>query len=182
LGDTGLFDHIVSRGANPQNSVALHWASKCHDPDKTIAMIDHLLDKQHMNIEANNADFWTVVDAPDVGTPLECAVYYRNLAAVKHFLKRGAQPRGAADISAGRWDVPPFLPALGPLLDGGADPDDALEWVICTNDIEAAKLCVEAGADPRAITSSQRAYAIRRRPVTHPSDMDAFLQSFDHAS
>jgi ankyrin repeat protein len=162
--------------------MALHWASKCHDPDKTIAMIDHLLDKHHMNIEANNADFSTAVDSPDFGTPVECAVYYRNLAAVKHLLKRGAQPRGAADKAAGEWGAKPFWPALGPLLDGGADPDDALEWVICTNDVEAARLCVEAGADPRAITSSQKARAARCRPVAYPSDMDAFLRSFDHAN
>jgi ankyrin repeat protein len=135
-----------------------------------------------MNIEANNADFSTAVDSPDVGTPLECAVYYRSLAAVNHLLKRGAQPRGAANISAGRWGVQLFLPALGPLLNGGADPDRALEWVIRTNDAEAARLCVEAGADPRAITSSQKARAARSRRGAHPSDdMDAFLHSFDHA-
>jgi hypothetical protein len=88
-------------------------------------------------------------------------------------LKRGAQPRGAADQAAGQWGIRPFLPALGPLLDAGADPDDALKIVIRTNDIEAARLCVKAGADPRVIISKQGAWN---------DEMEAFLRSFDRAS
>jgi len=151
LGDTELFDHLVSRGADPHRSMALHRAIRCHDSDKTITMIDHLLDKHRMNIEANNQVFRRTIDSIDAGTPLNNAVYHRNLAAVKHLLKRGAQPRGTADQSIGEWGVEPFSPALGPLLDAGADPDSALELVIRINDIGAARLCVQAGADPRAI-------------------------------
>jgi ankyrin repeat protein len=205
LGDIELFDHLVSHGADPQRSMALHRASKCPDPEKAIAMIDHLLDKHLLNIEANNADFLTAIDSPDAGTPLNLAVHYRNLATVKHLLKRGAQPRDAANQCAVMLGATPFLPALGPLLEAGADPDDALRVVIRTNDIEAARLCVEAGADPRAIISSQEARAARlavRPELTsdneeeyyddeHPSDdesdagwndeMEAFLRSFDHS-
>lgn len=204
--DIQLFDHLVSRGADPQRSIALHRASKCRDPEKAIAMIDHLLDKHHMNIEANSEDFRTTVDSLDAGTPLNCAVYYRNLATVKHLLKRGAQPRGAADQAAGRWGVEPFLPALGPLLDAGADPNSALGLVICTNDIEAARLCIEAGADPRTIISNQEARAARlaagpeansdnedefyddEYPSNNESEagwntkMEALLRSFNYAS
>jgi hypothetical protein len=186
--------------------MALHRASRCPDPDKTIAMIDHLLDKHCMNIEANNQDFRRTIDSLDAGTPLNCAIYHRNLAAIKHLLKRGAQPRGAADQSAGRWGVRTFLPALGPLLDAGADPDSALKLVIRTNDIEAARLCVKAGADTRALISSPEARAARlaARPEfnsdnedeyyddEHPSDnesdagwnneMEALLRSYDHVA
>jgi hypothetical protein len=172
-GDIELFDHIVSRGADPQRSIALHRASKCRDPEKSVAMIDHLLDKHHMDIESKGEDFHTLIDSIDAGTPLNRAVHYRNLAAVKHLLKRGAQPRDAADQAAGQWGIKPFLPALGPLLDAGADPDDALEIVIRTNDIEAARMCVEAGADPRAIVSKRRAWN---------DEMEAFLRSFDCSS
>lgn len=203
-GDIELFDHLVTCGADPQRSIALHRASKCHDPEKAVAMIDHLLDKHCMNIEAKSEDFRTTIDSLDAGTPLNCAVYYRNLATVKHLLKRGAQPRDAANQAAGRWGTHPFLPALGPLLDAGANPDDALALVIRTNDIEAARLCVKAGADPRAIISSQEARAVRLATRLepdneaedcddyHPSDdesdaewngeMEALLRSFDHAS
>lgn len=204
-GDIELFDHIVSRGADPQRSMALHRASRCPDPEKTIAMVDHLLDKHHMDIEANNKKLLRTVDSVDFGTPLNLAVHHRNLAAVKHLLKRGAQPRDAADQSAGQLGAIPFLPALGPLLDAGADPDDALKLVIRTNNLEAARLCVEAGADLKAIISSQEARAARlaARPETnsdnegeyyddeHPSDdesdagwndeMETFLRSYDRA-
>lgn len=99
------------------------------------------------------------------------------------------------------------MPPLGPLLDAGADPDDALGLVVIrTNDIQAARLYVEAGADPRAIIASQEARAARlaARPEfnsdnedeyyheEHPSDdesdagwndeMEALLRSFDYAS
>ena len=205
LGDIELFDHIVSRGADPQRSIALHRATKCRDPEKSIAMIDHLLDKHHMDIESKTEDFNNFIDSDDAGTPVECAIHYRNLAAVKHLLKRGARPRGA-DQAAGRWGATPFVPALGPLLDAGANPDDALELVIITNDIESARLCVEAGADPRAIISSQEARAARLAARSklnsgnedeyyddeYPSDnesaaglsgeMEALLRSFGHAS
>lgn len=205
-GDMELFDRLVSRGADPQRSMALHRASRCPDPDKTVAMIDHLLDKHHMDIEANNQDFRRTVDSIDAGTPLDNAVYHRNLAAVKHLIKRGAQLRGAADQSVGRWGLYPFLPALGPLLDAGADPDSALELVIRINDIEAARLCVKAGADPRAIIDSQEARAARlaarpernsddeeeyyddeylledERNAEWSNDMETFLRSCDYVS
>lgn len=205
-GDIELFDYLVSRGADPQRSIALHRASKCRDPKTAIAMIDHLLDEHHMDIEAKTEDFRTTIDSVDAGTPLNYAVYYRNLATIKHLLGRGAQPRAAANQAVGIWGVPPFLPALGPLLDAGADPDYVLRLVICTNNIEAARLCVGSGADPKAIISYQEARAARlaARPELnsdnedeyyddeHPSDdeseagwndeMEAFLRSFDHAS
>lgn len=205
-GNIELFDHVVARGADPQRSMALHRASKCPDPEKAIAMIDHLLDKHQMNIETNNAEFCTHVDFVNSGTPLNCAVYHRNLAAVKHLLKRGAQPRDAADQSAGQDGAIPFLPALGPLLDASADPNDALEIVIHTHDIEAVRLCVKAGADPRAVISMQEILAARAARADlnshdegnhhddeHPSSddeknaawidgMEALLRSFDLAS
>lgn len=201
-GDIELFDHLVSRGADPHRSMALHRAGKCPDPEKSIAMIDHLLDKHHMDIEANSEDLRRTIDSIDAGTPLNCAIYYRNLAAFKRLLKRGAHPRGLDQI-VGRWGVDPFLPALGPLLDAGANPDSALKLIIHTGDIEAARLCVEAGADPRAIISSQEARAARlaARPELNsdeeeeyyddeypPEDiinagwskeMETFLRSFD---
>jgi hypothetical protein len=161
--------------------MALHRASKCQDAEKSVAMIDHLLDKHHINIEADNDDMRDKIDfSRDSGTPLNCAVYYRNLAAVKHLLKRGAKPSDAADQAAGRrWErkpFEPFLPALGPLFDAGADPDDALEVAVYTDKIEAARICLKAGADPRNIISSQEARAARlaARPKILPDDKKEF--------
>jgi hypothetical protein len=45
LGDIDLFDYLVSRGADPSKSIALHAAARCPDPVKTKAMILHLVDK-----------------------------------------------------------------------------------------------------------------------------------------
>jgi len=74
-GDIQLFDHIVSRGADPLRSLALHRASKCADSEKSIAMIDHLLDQHHMDIEANSQVLRPLIHYPgDSGTPLVCAV------------------------------------------------------------------------------------------------------------
>ena len=171
--------------------MSLHRASKCQDARKSIAMIDHLLEKHHMDIEANNDDMRDKIDhSDDSGTPINCAVYYRNLAAVNHLLKRGAKPSDAAYQSAGRrWGATayePFLPALGPLLDAGANPDRTLRIAVYIDNIEAARICLKAGADPREIISSQEARAARlaARPEVcsdddeywdeeHPSDNDS---------
>jgi hypothetical protein len=163
--------------------MALHRASKCQDAEKSVAMIDHLLDKHHMDIEADNDDRAmrdTMNFSGDSGTPLNCAVYYRNLAAVKHLLKRGAKPSDAAPQSAGRrWGrqvYEPFLSALGPLLEAGADPGRTLEVAVYENNIEAAKICLEAGADPRKIISSQEARAARlaARPERRSDDEEEY--------
>ena len=40
-----------------------------------------------------------------------------------------------------------FLPALGHLLDAGADVDYAFEYAVSRNDVDAARICLERGAD-----------------------------------
>lgn len=175
-GSIELFDHVVSRGADPKRSIALYRASKCRDSEKAIAMIDHLLDEHHMDIEATIEDFRTTIESLDNGTPLTCAVYYKNLATVKHLLARGARPTPAVNQALGIWAVPPFLPALGPLLDAGADADDVLESAIHTNNIEAARLCIEAGANAKAMISYQEARAVRlaARPELNSGNEDEY--------
>ncbi|KAM0710084.1 hypothetical protein Q7P35_002446 [Cladosporium inversicolor] len=81
-GNIPFFDHLVARGVDPHRSMALHCASKRKGPAKTTAMIEHLLDVHHMNIEANNRDLRKFIHASgDSGTPLVYAVYYQNLTA-----------------------------------------------------------------------------------------------------
>jgi hypothetical protein len=149
-GDIQLFDHIVSRGADPLRSLALHRASKCKDTERTIAMIDHLLDKYHMDMEAHSKVLRPMTHFPgDHGTPLVCAVWHENLAAVQHLLTRGADPRPAIILAVGRATAPHgWLPAVGPLLEAGANADWALEDAVDRKNLDAAKLCVAYGADP----------------------------------
>lgn len=95
-GDTELFDHIVSRGAEPLRSLALHRASNIKDAETNTRMIDHLLDKHHMNVEAHTSELRDYAHFPgDSGTPFVCGGYYENLAAVQHLLKRGAATNSA---------------------------------------------------------------------------------------
>jgi ankyrin repeat protein len=163
-GDIQSFNDLVSRGANPHLSIALHRASKCQDAATCVVMIDNLLDTHHMDIEADNELFRNRMDfSPDSGTPLNCALYYQNIAAIKHLLKRGANPESAVSHAIGTdYFHAEFLPALGPLLDAGANPDDALELAATRDDIEAAAICLSRGANPRPIIESQEARTARK--------------------
>lgn len=163
-GDIQLFDHIVSRGADPLRSLALHRATKCKDAEKSMAMIDHLLDKHHMDIEAHSKVLRPTIHFPgDSGTPLVCAVWYKNLAAVQHLLTRDANPELATVLAIGRATAHQgWLPAVGPLLEAGADADSALENAVDRKNLDAAKLCVTYGADPSIMHETLQLRARRK--------------------
>ena len=155
--DIALFDHLVARGADPHRSMALHCAAKCKDPSKTKAMIEHLLDVHHMDIEANNEDLRDYFHASgDSGSPLNCAVYYQNLSAVQTLLQRGANPERAIYQTIKNVLTQSWLPALGPLLDAGANPDHAFAVAVDDLNFEAAKICLEKGADPTLVLRKQQ--------------------------
>ena len=120
-------------------------------------MIEHLLDAHHMNIEANNQDLRKFHHGSgDSGTPLICAVYYRNLPALRILLQRGADPERAVYRTINNFLTQPWLPALGPLLDAGANPDHAFALAVDTLNFEAARICLEKGADPTLVQRKQR--------------------------
>jgi len=171
-GDIQLFDHIVSRGADPLRSLALHRASKCANTEKSLAMIDHLLDQHHMDIEAHTRVLRPLIHYPgDSGTPLVCAVWYKNIAAVQHLLNRGANPRSAIQIAIGRPSAPHgWLPAVGPLLKAGADVGYTLESAVDRKNLEAAKLCVAYGADPSIMHEKLQLRASRKAAGLEISD------------
>jgi hypothetical protein len=157
-GDIEYFDHLVSRGANPHKSLALHSACKCKDPEQTTAMIKHLLDVHHMNIEADIEDFRDYFHASaDTGTPLNAAVHRQNMPSLLALLKRGADPNKAIWQSISRVIVTPWLPAVGPLLDAGADPTDAFEDAVDHTNFAAAQVCLEKGANPTGALRAQQA-------------------------
>jgi hypothetical protein len=91
-------------------------------------MVDHLLDKYHFDIEADNRQFLKTGPRRNFGTPLHCAIYHRNIDAVRHLMERGADPKSSVRISTGSavtvregWPL-----ALIALLDAGADIDGGL--------------------------------------------------------
>ncbi|XXH00073.1 hypothetical protein Hte_006415 [Hypoxylon texense] len=162
-GDIETFDYLVSRGANPLRSLALHHATRCRDPEKTKAMINHLLNKHHLDINACGDslglhEFEFFIHGDD-GAALKCAVAHRNMAAIEELLKNGADPDGAdpngkvprqytTSRAIGDCLHSGWLPALKPLLEGGANSTSALFTAISESNIEAARICLECGADP----------------------------------
>ncbi|KAK6430770.1 hypothetical protein LTR95_013070 [Oleoguttula sp. CCFEE 5521] len=169
-GDIELFDHLVARGANSKRCLALHAVLRCKDAAKMVAMIDHLIDIHQMDVNFNNEDLRDYFHAsPDSGGPLHAAVYHKNLVAVKHLLKRGADPKGVERYQDayrfkgtyrcgvmhlaidGDCSIPQaYLPAVGPLLDAGANIDHAFIYAVERNMVGAAKSCLDRGVDPTA--------------------------------
>ena len=162
--DIELYDHLIARGADQSRSLALHCATRCKDAEKSTAMIDHLLDKYHMDIEFDNEELRNNFDtAGDSGTPLSSAVYYQNLPAIHKLLARGAQPEPAAMDAIGHINFHEgYLPALCPLLDAGADLADAFHWAVGWGNVEAARICIERGADPTDAAEKERLRALRK--------------------
>jgi len=127
------------------------------------AMVDYLLDVHHMDIEAdseNLRDFFGA--AHDSGTPLNCAIFYQNLPAVTKLLERGANPEVAVYQAIDSVLTKAFLPAVGPLLDAGADTDRAFEHAVDHLNFEAARLCLDKGADPSRVLRLQQAKAAKK--------------------
>lgn len=152
-GNVELFDHLVSRGADPSRSLALHCASECKDPVKTIVMIDHLLDTYHFDIEADSRQFLETGPRADHGTPLRCAVHHHNIDAVRHLLERGADSESALRFAAGGTIAihRGWLPGLDALFDAGANVDRAFDHAVHCLKIDAAKACLDRGTVSAAV-------------------------------
>lgn len=163
LGNVELFAHLVNRGADPQRSTALHAVSMCKDPEKAKAMIDHLLDVHHMDLEANSGDLHYTMFRHDEGRPVHCAVHHRNLDTLSHLILRGADPERAMQYAVGNCLYRKFLPAVGLLIDAGANADRALGRAVDNKDIEAARICLAHGADVSVVFEEQRTKTARQQ-------------------
>jgi hypothetical protein len=181
-GNVEIFEHLVRRGADPSRSLALHRVSECSDPAKVVAMIDCLLDQYHFDIEADNRQFLKTGPRPDFGTPLKVAVYNKNIEAVRHLLKRGADPESGVRRAIGSNIIlrEGWLPALEALLDAGANIDDAFDQAVSVAKVEAARICWSRGtvsssviqqARPSSMSSAHSIYVEER------AKMEEFLQS-----
>jgi ankyrin repeat protein len=124
-------------------------------------MVDHLLGKHGMNIEAHSKTLRKLMFMRDSGTPIHCAVHYNNLAALEQLLARGADPESGVKYAIGNFLFTSYLPALAPLLEAGADATDALDLAVGSKNVEAAKICLAHGADLSRVMEEQRARAIR---------------------
>ncbi|KAI1089760.1 hypothetical protein F5B19DRAFT_465785 [Rostrohypoxylon terebratum] len=151
-GNTEMFDYLVSRGANPQQCLALHYATlhKPQDSAQVEASISHLL--QRYNYDVNGDDtcggLVKLSDFTDVswqGPPLRWAVYHDNLPAVKSLLSHGAEASAALLVAIERDN----LDALNLLLEAGGNATDACKIAATRSKIDAARICLEHGADPK---------------------------------
>jgi ankyrin repeat protein len=146
-------------------------------------MIDCLLNQYHFDIEADNRQFLKTGPRPDLGTPLHVATYNKNIDAVRHLLKRGADPKSGVRIAVGSNIIirEGWLPALEALLDAGADVDHVFDQAVKLAKVEAAEACLNRGtvssvaiqqAQPNAVSPGSHAVFIRER-----AKMEALLES-----
>lgn len=157
LGDTALFDYLVSRGADPKRSIALHEATRCKDPVKTAAIIDHLVEKYNFDVDADDScgglrDFFG--DQPQL--PLDEATSRHNATAVRALLKHGAKSKDRSLCTAVLYEA---IPEMRILLDVGADATRACFFAARINKLTAARVCLEYGADVDAVEAKDREWA-----------------------
>lgn len=186
-GDVDTFDYLVSRGADPSRSRALHHASRCRNPTKTEAMIHHLIDKHGMGVDEikdiENLRYVGMINhIQDVGTPLNCAVINHNMAALDTLLRRGADATGRSSAGPeGGYRPPantaialyrrvPFVNALEPLFRAGASPSSTLIQAVSADNLVAARICLENGADLAEIDEQEREMIEEEREFTNGGD------------
>jgi ankyrin repeat protein len=143
-GDIDLFDYLVARGAKASQSNALHHAGRSNN---AAAMIPHLINTYHLDVNAHDScgglNELVKWDVTQHGSPLNYAVYYRNVPAAEVLLKYGANIGDACAIAIEKKSAP----AVKLLLDAGADPSRGLGIAITQGFLEGAQLCLEYGGD-----------------------------------
>ncbi|TVY32861.1 putative ankyrin repeat protein [Lachnellula subtilissima] len=144
-GDIDLFDHLVSRGARPHHSNALHNAARSKN---AVAMITHLIETYHLDVNASDAcNGLNELDLVGFkGTPkyaLNYALTACNTPAAEVLLKYGARIGQALSYAISSQKTS----AVKLILDAGADPSDGLCNAIVSDYLEAAQLCLEHGGD-----------------------------------
>ncbi|KAH8803451.1 ankyrin repeat-containing domain protein [Xylogone sp. PMI_703] len=142
-GNIDLFDYLVARGAKFAQSNALVRATASQN---AAAMITHLVDTYHFDVNASDECGGLNEQAPWIVTPvypLNYAVTYDNIPAIETLLKYGADIQWADSIAIGKKNIP----ALKLLLEAGADPSRNLCYTIRKDFLEGAQLCLEYGGD-----------------------------------
>jgi ankyrin repeat protein len=152
-GSIDLFEYLVSRGADPFRSLALHSACLCSHPEQTTSMMEHLLEKYGFDVSAQEKDHaliymtsWT-----ESRTPMMYAIDGSNVAAVKLLLQHGAKD----DLENVFFQayLRQFEPGLRAFLDAGVNSTRCLATMLHERrppdfELQAARLCLDYGADP----------------------------------
>ena len=124
-GDIDMFEYLVSRGAKPKLSIALHFAAKCTDAEKCVAMIRHLVEVYEFDVNAphTSMDMWKLGTNLEQGDPISWALVSDNLAAVEALLGLGADATRTLIITINS----DMLPAAKICLENGAKIEKAEE-------------------------------------------------------
>lgn len=143
LGDIELFDYLVTRGARPKRSNALHNATRSKD---AVSMITHLVNTYHLDVNAEDScgGLNELVEWESTpGSPLNYAVKASNVPAVETLLNFGARIEDALGVAVGNEEIE----IVRILLDAGADPSEGLGYAVVKDYFEGARLCLEHGGD-----------------------------------
>ncbi|SPQ24105.1 4bda7d8b-c756-49db-9583-318ca5779d1e [Thermothielavioides terrestris] len=173
--DVALFDHLVARGADPARSRALHTAVVGNDHAASAAMVAHLLEQYScfdVNAEDHSGGGFAFALEDYSLRPLRWAIARGNVPAAEVLVKHGADVGDAVPSAlrrARKVKGARRLEMLKYLLDNGVDPDRAVEHAIWVNDLGAAKMCFEFGADPSAAKQHKSAWDESRGNDISPS-------------
>lgn len=162
LGYIKMFDHLVSRGADPTRSIALHEACFCKSASRAVAMITHLVQNHNFDVNGTSEPEGVrkVCWNPAIfeGAPLGWAVYRENLlgsgddTVVEALLALGAEPGDATELAA----ICGTMTALETLIKAGGSATDALACAVINNKVDAARLCLRYGADRNEVEGTER--------------------------
>ncbi|KAK6209011.1 hypothetical protein LQW54_006759 [Pestalotiopsis sp. IQ-011] len=170
-GDLEMFDHLVSRGADPARSNALHFAARHENQDlATITSImRHLIEKHGFDIDARDhtggipVERTYPVNSSDQPTePVRWAAYHDKPASLQALINLGASPAPAVYDAATKNHIE----CLQILLKTGVDASEALALAAKRNYIQAAQLTLEYGATARQ--------ALERRPRLRGTNRDPY--------
>lgn len=165
-GSIEMFDHLVARGADPRRSIALHHACLGKSASQAAAMVSHLVTHHHFDVNGTSEPdgvrkitWWNSGSSPCDAPPLSWALYREQLygdgedAVVEALLANGAEPcDDVVETAAAGYGT---LSALDLLLKAGGQAAAGLLYAVEHDRLDAARLCLEHGADANAVEMTE---------------------------
>lgn len=170
-GDLQMFDHLVSRGADPARSDALHFAAQHENQDLATmtSLMQHLIDKYGFDVDARDDSGGIPVERTypvnmsyQPAEPVRWAAYHNKPASLQALINLGANPAPAVYDAATKNHIE----CLHILLKTGVDASEALALAAKRNHLQAAQLALEYGATARQ--------ALERRPRLRGTNGDRY--------
>lgn len=170
-GDLQMFDHLVSRSADPARSNALHFAARHETQDLATmtSMMQHLIEKHGFDIDERDAvggipaeRTYPVNTSYRPAEPVRWAACHNKPASLQALINLGANPAPTVYDAATKNRIE----CLHILLKTGVDASEALALAAKRNYLQAAQLTLEYGATARQ--------ALERRPRLRGTNGDTY--------